>query len=150
MNVFDWSAPAPARCRLSFGVLMLVLLTPSAHAAVDGARPPWWRTVAVQAQLGLTAAQVTQIDTLYTRSLSRRRLLRSQLMQWQDRLARAMTNGIRDERQAARLVEHVVEAGRRTNVARTMLLVHIYQVLTPAQRSRLEHLSAPARASGPR
>jgi Spy/CpxP family protein refolding chaperone len=150
MSASRWSASTSLRRRLSAGALMLVLMTPVARADDDRPRTPWWRIVAVQGQLGLTPEQVTRIDTLYMRSLPRRRRLRTELFQSQERLAQAMTDGVHDEGRAAELVEAVVEAERRTNVARTMLLVHIYQVLTPSQRASLDHFSTPSRTAPPR
>ena len=48
-----------------------------------------------------------------------------------------LTDGAADDTHARRLVDRIVSVQRESNVARTMLLIRIYQLLTPTQRTLL-------------
>jgi Spy/CpxP family protein refolding chaperone len=124
---------------LGFAVLTIALATSSLHAA--GTRGRWWRSATIQQRLALTTAQVEQIDAVFERSVPKRRLLRRRLQSLQDQLDRAITAGARDEDAIQRLIDRVADAERVSNVARTMMLVRIYAVLTPRQRTSLERVS---------
>jgi Spy/CpxP family protein refolding chaperone len=83
-------------------------------------------------QLGLTPRQVSELDALFDGTLDERIRLRKAF----DRLEADFTRLLSDD-DAAKAIDLVprVEAARAArNVARTMLLVRMYRVLTPHQR----------------
>jgi Spy/CpxP family protein refolding chaperone len=112
------------------------LLTTAAAAQ----SPEWWRREDVQRQLRLTPPQIQAIDALFDGTLQRRRALRAAL----DREARALEEAIArdDEQTALERIPRVEAARTARNKERTLLLLRIYRVLTPAQRSILKRIRA--------
>ena len=98
---------------------------------------PWWRSPAVQASIALTPDQVARLDAIHADSLPTRRRLREQLTGLRNELERVLADGRVDDERARLIVERVCEAEKQRNIARTMLLLHMYRVLSPEQRSKL-------------
>jgi Spy/CpxP family protein refolding chaperone len=144
-------------------VLTIVVSLAAAAAAAPAAGGPvpadrWWRIAAVQSRLQLTPQQVRRVDAIYDASLKTRRPLRKQLDRLQDQLARMLADGAADEARARALVDRLLDVQRQSNVARTMMLIRIYEILDPTQRARLAEIrprgqdpaaSALARRAGP-
>jgi len=85
----------------------------------------------------MTPEQIHAIDTIYRESLPHRRQLRDRLEAAQARLARVMAESPFDDGQLRPLVDRVCDVQKKSNVARTLMLVRMYQVLNPVQRVRL-------------
>jgi Spy/CpxP family protein refolding chaperone len=117
----------------------LVLVTlGSFQGPVRGFR--WWLDPHVQQELRLTARQVADIGTEFDRTLKQRRLLRREFDAANAELMRAFARGDLSDASAEQLVTRVEDLRRQRNVARMRLLVSIYFVLTPEQRTRFPGL----------
>lgn len=93
----------------------------------------------MQRRLSLTTLQVSAIETVHANSLEERQALRHAL----DRADRALEIGLvksTSEADLVALIDRAEECRKRRNVARTMLLVRIYRILTALQRQQLAHL----------
>jgi Spy/CpxP family protein refolding chaperone len=97
----------------------------------------WWLDADVQRDLALTSAQVIALQGEYDKTLERRRRLRRALDLASAELTRALNRGDLSDEAAEALVGRVEGIRRQRNVARTRLLVAMYFLLTPDQRSRL-------------
>lgn len=113
-----------------------------AHSAAAGPPPadPWWRSPSIRSAIALTPDQVARLDEVYRESLPARRQLRKQLDDQHDRLEHALADGRWDDTQGRLLIEQVFEAEKQRNIARTLMLVRMYRVLTSDQRVRLANL----------
>ena len=90
----------------------------------------------MQATVSLTPEQVTRLEAIHAESLPERRRLREQLTGLQTELARVLSEGLDDHR-ASVVIERVFEAEKQRNIARTMMLLRMYRILTPEQRQTL-------------
>ena len=126
-------------------ILVTLLAALAGYSAPVSAQParhaPWWRSPRVQGELALTQEQIRQIDTIYQQSLPNRRRLRDQLAAAQARLARVIAETPFDDDQLRPLVDRVCDVQKDSNVARTLMLVRMYQVLSPVQRTRLADIA---------
>jgi Spy/CpxP family protein refolding chaperone len=100
----------------------------------------WWNDGGVQRRLHLTVAQVASIDEAFRRSVPARRRLRLHLEGLEGRLASVMEQGTADERTVLGLIDAVEQARARRNVARSLVLLRIYSILTPRQRALIKTL----------
>ncbi len=136
-------APTPTRAQAWRGlvaVTCLVVSAASASAAVDR----WWTTPDIQAKLQLKAAQVSALNRIFNETLSDRLASGAKLAKLEQDLARLMARPDAGEAETLRLVEDVEGLRASRNVARTMMLVRMLRVLSPAQRRTLKLLGPPA------
>ena len=105
-------------------------------------RVPWWRMAAIRNVIELTPDQVEQLDAIYRQSLPRQRSLRRRAAAQQRRFQKMLSTGVFDDEQARPVVDRLSAIDKERKVARVLMLIRMYRVLTPSQRSRLEHLSA--------
>jgi len=119
------------------GLLLAMTWHSSPVSAQQARHAPWWQAPRVQVKLELTAEQIREIDKVYRESLPNRRRLRDRLAEARERLARVMADSPFDDRQLRPLVDRVCDVQKKSNVARTLMLVRMYQVLNPVQRVRL-------------
>jgi Spy/CpxP family protein refolding chaperone len=92
--------------------------------------------------MALTPQQAGRIDAIYRQSLPERRRLRRQVMTLQRRLEGVLEKATMSDDEALRLISRLCAADKRHKVARTMMLVRMHRMLTPAQRLQLAELSA--------
>jgi Spy/CpxP family protein refolding chaperone len=106
---------------------------------VAPARPAffWWRDAEVRLELQLTGEQVAEIERVYRSSLQERRRLRRAFDRADLELARAFVRGDVTDAEALTLIGRVEELRARRNLARTRMLIRMYQLLTPDERTRL-------------
>jgi Spy/CpxP family protein refolding chaperone len=107
-----------------------------ALAGPVGAQPSfrWWQSPEVQKDLGLTADQVSRIDEIFRTTMARQRKNKDTLDLLEERLS-TLIEADADEDTVVKQVDKV-EATRATlNKERTLMLLHMRQVLTPAQRA---------------
>ncbi len=93
----------------------------------------WWEAPEVQQDLKLTADQVTRIDSIFEAALARQKKNKVML----DALEADLSKLIESDADEPTVVAQVdkVEARRSAmNKERTLMLLHIRQVLTPEQR----------------
>ena len=122
---------------------MLALCSATVVAAVYGFGPvparaadKWWLAPDVQRALGLTQPQVVELNKIFETTFGERVRLRKQLDRLEADFARAMSSD--DDDRVTRLVGRVEAARAARNIARTMMLVRMYRILTPDQRRRLD------------
>lgn len=97
----------------------------------------WWDSPSIQSTVALTPEQVSRLDAIYRESLPARRLLREQLTYLHAQLDRVLAEGRLDDTQGRLLAARVFEAEKRRNIARTIMLLRMYRLLSAEQRGRL-------------
>jgi Spy/CpxP family protein refolding chaperone len=125
--------PSWLRCGIVIGLLL-------ASIAPAGAQSLWWKSDDFKRELGLTLEQSTRIDTIFRNTLPKLKEGKRQLDEKEGELSRL----IQDNADAAAVGRHVdkVEAVRSAlNKERTLMLLHMRQVLTPDQRLKLQSLN---------
>jgi Spy/CpxP family protein refolding chaperone len=119
----------------------LLLLAPVAFAdqsgGVQSPRPKWWQQEEVQRALRLTPTQIESLDSAFQHTLPERRALGRELESMDRTLQSAILAGDVDDVTVARLSAQIERVRAEQYVARTLMLVKMYRVLTPEQRSRL-------------
>jgi Spy/CpxP family protein refolding chaperone len=106
---------------------------------------PWWRDPDVQRQLDLTSAQIEEIDARFRETLDERRRMRADADKADADLADALTRGDLSDADAEALASRVARAQAVRNEARTRVLLRMYKVLSPQQRTQLTSLRPPRR-----
>lgn len=109
----------------------------SAHAQSFGF--PWWRDAQFQKELVLTADQSTRLDALFQANMPGLRQGRDELDRQESELSRMITIGA-DEKQVTQQIDKVENIRASLNKSRTLMLLHMRQVLTPDQRVKLNKL----------
>jgi len=100
---------------------------------------PWWRDAQFQRDLSLTPDQTARIENLFQSTITELRAKKSELDKQEDELSRMIAaNG--DEASVIRQVDRVEAIRANLNKMRTLQLVHIRQMLTPAQLKKLNQL----------
>jgi Spy/CpxP family protein refolding chaperone len=102
-------------------------------------RSDWWTDPAVGERLQLTPPQVAAIEAAFRRTLPERKRLRSRLDHLEARLASLMEQGT-DERQVLATIDDVERARAAGNIARSLMLLEMYGILTADQRAVLRKL----------
>jgi Spy/CpxP family protein refolding chaperone len=115
-------------------VFVTLCLLVAASAEPESTRYKWWLSPDIQTQLHLTSVQVRKIDEIYEATLPARRAQRHELDALDRQLDALLENAAANDHDAAALIERVENAHARRNVARTMMLYKMRQVLTPEQR----------------
>ena len=133
------------RAHVLRAALAAVLLVSTAGPAAAGAEAvKWWTMRDVQARLQLTPKQVAKLNRIFDETLEERLASRERLVKLEGALSRLMAQADAGEAETLALVEQVEAHRARRNVARTMMLVRMSRVLTPAQRRGLDAMSRPA------
>jgi Spy/CpxP family protein refolding chaperone len=125
-------------------MLLAVVVPVSAQPA---ARQPWWKADAIRNAISLTSHQAEQLDAIYRESLPVRRRLRRQLTAQQKRVAEMFSAGPFDDEHVLPEVDRLFAMEKERNVARVLMLIRMYRVLTPIQRDKLEEVSAQRRGA---
>ena len=123
-------------------VLVLDMSRPAPVRGGDQPRSRWWLTPVVQQELGLTKAQVQALQRTFERGLPERAALRRDLDRLDAQLQRLIQRGVEDDGLVERFIVRVEELRARRNVRRTLILLEMYRILTPAQRLALTRLRA--------
>jgi len=123
-------------CRLLPAVFVLALAAP-VHAQSFGF--PWWRDAQFQKELALTAEQTTRIDGVFQAAISNLRQKNEELGQQETELSRLIASNA-DELVVTRQVDKVEAIRANLNKMRTLMLLHMRQVLSPDQRVKLNKL----------
>ena len=126
----------PWTCQLLPAVFVLALAAP-VHAQSFGF--PWWRDAQFQKELALTAEQTTRIDGVFQAAISNLRQKNEELNQQEAELSRLIASNA-DELVVTRQVDRVEAIRANLNKMRTLMLLHMRQVLSPDQRVKLNKL----------
>ncbi len=123
-------------CRMLAALFVLALAVP-VHGQSFGF--PWWRNLQFQKDLSLTAEQSTRIDGVFQSAISKSRHEKVELDQQEAELSRLIAVNA-DELLVTRQVDKVEAIRANLNKMRTLMLLHMRQVLTPEQRVKLNTL----------
>ena len=122
--------------RVAPGILVLALAAP-VHAQSFGF--PWWRDAQFQKDLSLSADQSARIDSVFQSTITLLRQKKAELDQQEAELSRLIAANA-DEAVVVRQVDKVEGIRANLNKNRTLMLLHMRQVLSPDQRVRLNKL----------
>lgn len=100
----------------------------------------WWQQPAIQRDLGLTARQIDSLESVFQRKLGERIERRRKLDGMGAALAKLIEIGEVDDANFIRLSSEVERVRAERKVSRTLMLIHMYRILTPVQRVRLAEL----------
>ena len=143
---------------LCIGLLVVSVLgafaqTPAAPPAQQpqtGQAPPrrfaWWQDERYQKHLGLTADQVTRLESIFQAALPELRKGRDELDRQEAELSRLIESNA-DETVVSRQIDKVEAIRSRTNKARQMMIWHHRQLLTPEQRVKFQAMRERDRVS---
>jgi len=122
------------------GVLALVFLLVFAGAGrAQSFGFPWWRDAQFQKDLSLSAEQSARIDTVFQSTITLLRQKKADLDQQEAELSRLIAANA-DGAVVVRQVDKVEDIRANLNKSRTLMLLHMRQVLSPDQRVRLNKL----------
>jgi Spy/CpxP family protein refolding chaperone len=113
----------------SAALVLTVALSASAQRSFR-----WWRSEDVQKELALSASQISRIDEVFTLAIERQRKNKDIL----DELEAHLSTLIEEDADEAAVVNQIdkVETVRATlNKERTLMLLHMRKILTPAQQA---------------
>lgn len=120
--------------RLLAGALLLALSAPAGAQSFK-----WWQSEQFRRELGLSPAQATRIDDVFQASLPKLRQTKEELDRQEAELSR-LIEASAEEALVARQVDRVEATRGNLNKMRTLMLVHMRQVLSPDQRGRFRAL----------
>jgi Spy/CpxP family protein refolding chaperone len=117
--------------------IVLLALAPTVRGQSFGF--PWWRDAQFQRDLSLTSDQTTRIENLFQSTIGALRSKKAELDQQEDELSRLIAANA-DESAVIKQVDKVEAIRSNLNKMRTLQLLHIRQVLTPDQRTKLNRI----------
>jgi Spy/CpxP family protein refolding chaperone len=123
-------------CRLLPAVFVLALVAPI-HGQSFGF--PWWRDAQFQKDLSLTTEQTSRIDGVFQSAIPNLRHKKEELDQQEAELSRLIAVNA-DELVVTRQVDKVEAIRASMNKMRTLMLLHMRQLLNPDQVIRLNKL----------
>jgi len=111
----------------------------TAQAQQTGQAPrfAWWRDDRYQKHLGLTSDQVSRLEAIWQAALPELRKGRDDLDRQEAELSRLIESN-QDESVVTRQVDRVEQIRSHLNKARTMVIWHHRQLLTPEQRVKFK------------
>jgi Spy/CpxP family protein refolding chaperone len=104
-------------------------------------RAKWWQQGEVQQALRLTPAQVWALEWAFQETLPQRRALGRELDSMDRKLQSTILAGDVDDATVTRLSAQAERVRAEQYIARTLMLLKMYRVLTPEQRSRLREMT---------
>lgn len=125
----------------------LVMASATQVAAQSGF--PWWNDERVVRELGLTPDQSARIDMVYRSTLPQLRQSKEELDRQEAELSRLIELRA-DETLVARQVEKVESVRASLNKIRTLMLLHMVQVLTPKQNAKFKEVHEQWKRDNPR
>ena len=124
--------------RLIVGGWLWALLLPAVAGAGQSSFA-WWRSEQFQKDLGITAEQSANIDSIFQATLPRLRQSKEELDRQEAELSR-LIEANSDEVQVARQLDKVEATRGSLNKRRTLMLMHMRQLLSPDQRVKFKAL----------
>ena len=127
--------------RFAWRRVVPVIFAPIVALAASGvayAQPPmaWWKTEATMKELGLTADQSTRIDTIFQGSMVDLRREKTDLDAVEAKLSHLIETNA-EEARVTREIDRVEMARAALNKTRTLMLLHMRQILSADQRTKL-------------
>jgi Spy/CpxP family protein refolding chaperone len=124
-------------------VVVFVVGAPSVYGqlqrAPSGAPFVWWRSEQVRKELGLTTDQSDRIGRIWEAARPELRQEWDELSKLEDKLSQLIQSDA-DEAVLSRQIDRVETARATANKTRSVMLVQMFKVLTPDQRSTLNAL----------
>ena len=114
----------------------MVLLLASSAASAQQLNWLWWKQ---EPSLKLTADQSSQIDAIFQEGIARLRDQKIELDRQEGNLSGLIASMV-EEAKVVRQIDRVESIRAEMNKTRTLLLLHMRQVLTPEQRVKLNAL----------
>jgi Spy/CpxP family protein refolding chaperone len=119
------------------GILVVLALGAAAHGQSFGF--PWWRDPQFQRDLSLTTDQSGRIDAVFQQTIPTLRQKKTELDAQEEELSKMIAANA-DEAAVAKQVDKVEAIRANMNKMRTLMLLHMRQVLSPEQRVKLNKL----------
>ncbi len=129
-----------AAFRMTWPVLAAVLLVSLAASPARAQSFKWWQSDRFQHELGLTADQVSRLDSVFQAALPGLRTNKDALDQLEQELSRTVADGSVDDAQVVQQVDRVEAVRSQLSRARVLMLVRMRRILTPEQRVKLTAL----------
>jgi Spy/CpxP family protein refolding chaperone len=120
-------------------VAILLSLAFAASGRAQSFGFPWWRDAQFQKDLSLSTEQSARIDSVFQSSVTLLRQKKAELDQLEAELSRLIAANA-EEALVVRQVDKVESIRATLNKSRTLMLLHMRQVLSPDQRVRLNKL----------
>lgn len=117
-------------------VFALLVLASAAAPHAQSFGFAWWRDAEFQHDLGLSTDQVSRIEGVFQTTVPTLRAKKAELDQQEDELSR-LVGANADEPAVTKQVDKVEAIRSHMNKMRTLMLLHMRQVLTPDQRVKL-------------
>jgi Spy/CpxP family protein refolding chaperone len=114
----------------------MILLLASSAASAQQLNWLWWKQ---EPSLKLTADQSSQIDAIFQEGIARLRDQKIELDRQEGNLSGLIASMV-EEAKVVRQIDRVESIRAEMNKTRTLLLLHMRQVLTPEQRAKLNAL----------
>jgi Spy/CpxP family protein refolding chaperone len=121
----------------TLAILFSLALAGVSHAQSFGF--PWWRDAQFQKDLSLSTEQSARIDTVFQSTVTLLRQKKAELDQQEAELSRLIAANA-EEAVVVRQGDKVESIRATLNKNRTLMLLHMRQVLSPDQRVRLNKL----------
>jgi Spy/CpxP family protein refolding chaperone len=132
-----------------FGRALAIVLLMAAGPAVAQTGFPWWKDPKVVQELSLSADQSTRIDAVFRAVFPQLSQSKEELDRQEAELSRLL--GINaDEATVLRQVDKVEVVRGSLNKSRTLMLLHMRQILTPKQNVKFNAVFEQYRRDNPR
>ncbi len=118
--------------RLGWALLLVALAAPASAQSFA-----WWKDQHFQKEVGLTGDQCARIDTVFQTTLPKLRQGKEELDRLEAELSKQIETNA-DEAQVVRQVDRVEAQRAALNKTRTLMLLHMHQILTPEQLVRFK------------
>lgn len=127
--------------------LITVLLAAAPGLAFGGEeRVKWWQSETVKAELSLSDAQSVEIEKIFQAALPKMRAEKEEFDRQERALSKLMDTTAVGEAEISLMVDRVEAARAKASKTRLLMLYRMHQVLSPAQREKLEGLHSRQRA----
>jgi len=123
----------PSFCRR---LLLVLVLAAPATASAQPLQWFWWKTEPTRTDLGLTPDQSARIESVFQDGFAQLRKHKDELDRLEGKLSRLIET-MADEGQVTQEIDRVEAVRSRLNKTRTLMLLHMRQVLTTEQRLKL-------------
>ena len=120
-------------------VVVIALAAPSTEANEQDRLPhPWWQSDEVKAILDLTAEQAAALENIYRRTVPKQHESMRRLKTEETTLSEFVANMSVDEFDIISQIDRVEAARSEVSKTRTLMVIRMYRVLNPRQRSTLK------------
>ncbi|MGE3840888.1 MAG: Spy/CpxP family protein refolding chaperone [Vicinamibacterales bacterium] len=119
-------------------IITLLLGAAPFQAFAGEERVKWWQSDTVKADIGLSEAQSTEIERIFQSVLPQMRVEKEELDRQERALSKLMDGASAGEAEISLMVDRVESARAKASKTRLLMLYRMHQVLSPAQREKLD------------